>query len=588
MGRRGRVILLLLVGTAAASLYLCAVVRQKHCLNLSATAGGQYPYLRYAHGFAAEGLLHHWGDRNRMPLVPALLSLLGDADGDTLLTRGAWFSIVSSLVCLAVIGGIAYRVLSPPFATVLLLSAAFCAFLERASFVQAEVLYYTLFFCLWLVLCRLLRRPTAGWAILAGALAAVTYLTKASVLLTLPVFACSIVLQALPAVPRRVEGRSAVPSRRFLLAGLLVIVVFALVASPYLLANRARFGRCFYNVNSTFYFWCDNWQQAGDLARAYDLTSGYPDALPHETPGLSRYWRTHTVAQVFQRLRYGVRTLGDLALQAAYGRYLIVVGALFVVLVVSAWRHRPPLDRADFGVAVFCALLLGGYVLVYAWYVPIGYGDRFVLSLFLPTLFGMLWLTDRLVAHRRSLPRPGWLVRAPSIVNTTLVVLLLGQGAWATATACQPPPLFVAFYHAESLEAGRAGDLAEAQRGFAGVLRLDPHFVPALRDLGMLHLQQRHWPEAIDTLSTAVRLDPHHADLHNSLGSALVQAGRAPEALAAFQRAVELDPTFDTAWYNLGGTCHALGQLDDARVARDRLFQVNPKLAQQLDQLLAP
>ena len=72
----GKLTAVLLFWLLAAGLYVAAGARQSARLNLSAAAGGQYPYLKYAEGIARDGPGAYFGDRNRMPLVPALLSMV--------------------------------------------------------------------------------------------------------------------------------------------------------------------------------------------------------------------------------------------------------------------------------------------------------------------------------------------------------------------------------------------------------------------------------------------------------------------------------------------------------------------------------
>ncbi len=91
----------LLTGAA----YVWGGWQQKERLNLSATAGGQYPYLTYAKRIADTGLTESYGDRNRMPLYPLLLSLVGEEDWDTFVERSAWFAIASSVAVLRSILG---------------------------------------------------------------------------------------------------------------------------------------------------------------------------------------------------------------------------------------------------------------------------------------------------------------------------------------------------------------------------------------------------------------------------------------------------------------------------------------------------
>ena len=143
--RKGAVVLIAL-WIVVGSIYVWAAWQQKQRVNLSAAAGGQMPYLVYAQGVAGDGLANHFGDRNRMPLVPSLLSFVYHENWDTFVSRAASFAIVSSGLILIGIGFLAYRHLPRWPATVLTLTATCCVFLPNSPLVQAAVGYYSTLF----------------------------------------------------------------------------------------------------------------------------------------------------------------------------------------------------------------------------------------------------------------------------------------------------------------------------------------------------------------------------------------------------------------------------------------------------------
>jgi len=392
----------LLFWILVAGVYVWAAARQKSHVNLSAAAGGQYPYLMYAKGIAQDGLTGHFGDRNRMPLYPALVAMIHHPDWDTFVDRSAWFSVFSSLAVLNGLGLLFLRVLTPWPAAVLTLTAAFIVFIPNASFVQPELLYYGLFFVSLVMLCRLIRRPTPGLAAAAGFVLGLAYLTKAS---ALPTIAAYVAVALTQAVIRAVVGRNAgsggpseaahaTPGRIGLCAAV-VLVVFLATVYPYISNSRAKFGRYFYNVNSTFFMWCDNWAQAQAFADRYHISEGYPDAPPDQIPGPLNYWRTHDAGRIVGRLTYGLRTLASMAYKGSYGKYLAAAIALAAIVAIRNAQRIRRWNIEDLAVGVFCALVLAAYTFVYAWYVPVAYGDRFILSLVLPVMFGAFWLAER-------------------------------------------------------------------------------------------------------------------------------------------------------------------------------------------------
>lgn len=560
--------------------YVAAALRQKEHLNLSATAGGQMPYLVYAQQVAAKGLFGHFGDRNRMPLVPILASWAFDDDWNRFVELSSWLAIGLSLVLLSAMGMIAYHHLSPLLATAFLLMVTVTVFGPLASFLQADVPYYALFFCSWWAMSRLLDRPNVWLAIVTGIVLALTYLTKASILLAMPIWLAMIVLRA---IWQSKSNKHYASGLRLIAAACVTLLCFLAVAFPYFQNNKERFGRYFYNVNTTFFVWCDSWAQAQQFAEKYRIGQHYPDAPPELIPSARNYWRTHSLDQIARRMVYGLKTLAQLVLASPSFKYLILLGAcaLFAAFLRPA-EARETLHAHRWAIA-FTAVTVAAYLVAYSWYVVVAYGDRFVLSLMPPLFFGLIAYLDK-VFLTLSLSRP-LLIKLPvaSQLAILLVLVALADGvAAANSSWITPSPEFVRFYYDESHEELRRENFAEAQRGMRGVTTLDPGFAAAHRDLGMIALTQGKSGEAVEALTKAARLEPTWADVHNSLGSALIQAGRPADAIPMLEKAVALQANFIPAWYNLCGALLQLHERDRAAACMATLQQLAPSLARDL------
>jgi len=577
-----------------AAFYFWAGARQKESVNLSATAGGQYPYLVYAKGIAGEGVTRYFGDRNRMPLYPALLATVYAQDWDTFVDRSAWFAILSSALVWAGIGCICYATLPVWPATLILLSGVVCVFLPNASFVQAELTYYGLLLATWLMLGRLIQRPQGWWAAGAGLAVALNYLTKTSGVAILAPFLVATCARAAAQwrSTKAAKSTESVPPRRsrpasWLLSGVIVTAVYLFVSFPYLANNKERFGRYFYNVNTTFFMWCDSWPEAKAFEERYDISRRYPEAPSAQIPGPVNYWRTHSAGAMLGRLGGGIRTLWTRALEGSFGRYFGISAALLVILVVRQRKEWGQLVREYWAVGLYCLLFFAGSLAAFAWYTPVAFGDRFLLSLFLPAMFGAWWLSDRLARGAKPFMFRTLRLHFSDAVAIVLSVCLIGEGAVvATTQLDDASDAFVQAYYNESRERQKEGKFEEAAQGYMGVLQLDPQFAPARHELGMIALQAGHVDGAIVELKLAVHLQPQDANMRNSLGSALTQAGRTREAISEFEWATRLDPGFAVAWYNLGGCYNLAGEIDKAEDARKRLETLDARLAAQLSALI--
>ena len=100
----------------------------------------------------------------------------------------------------------------------------------------------------------------------------------------------------------------------------LVPVVFAMaflvVLSPYLLNSKRVFGHFFYNVNSTFYVWYDDWPAASQGTYRHGDGVGWPKMPAGEIPSMGKYLRGHSAGQIAARIRVVGRGSGGRGLAA--------------------------------------------------------------------------------------------------------------------------------------------------------------------------------------------------------------------------------------------------------------------------------
>ncbi len=285
---------------ALATFYYVAATEHARVVNVSRVRADQSGYLWDAVGIhigrhgGPRGLI---GERNRMPVYPWLLSWMYDPamTPDQFFEAGKSWNIRLSLVLLAALWFVMRRYLPLLAATSLLLVIAFGYFVWKAGYAQVELLYYSLFFLSFIACWRLLEsrapRETLVTAAVAGGLAALTHLAKAAVL---PLMGCVMVAygaQTLNAAVRsrrsgeRSDERSGerIRDHRFgkalawrVAGGLVLAVSFLGVLSPYLLNSKRVFGQYFYNVNTTFYLWYDDWPAATVGTYAHGDGVGWP------------------------------------------------------------------------------------------------------------------------------------------------------------------------------------------------------------------------------------------------------------------------------------------------------------------------
>lgn len=96
---------------------------------------------------------------------------------------------------------------------------------------------------------------------------------------------------------------------------------------------------------------------------------------------------------------------------------------------------------------------------------------------------------------------------------------------------------------AEALAVGtqhhQAGRLAEAEQIYRQILAVQPDHAHTLHLLGMLAMQGRQFPQAIELIGRAVRIDGSQPVFHANLGEAYRHTGQIDVAIASYRKAIE-------------------------------------------------
>jgi hypothetical protein len=385
-GGRARCWLVALLLLCGAGLFVNRALENADRVNTDMGRTDQKAYIDYAESLA-ESHGTFVGARNRMPVYPFLLSSQRDLkqSDEEFFAKAKRFSIALTVVAIALVAAVFLLSFPLHAALNLIFFSAFYVFLFRAAYVQAEVSYYLLAFLAFFAVWRLFARPSWLWALAGGALLGLSHLTKASVLPGVLVFVVFYIADALWSMTRK-QGMK-VSLRRIAIA-VVVVAAFLVTVFPYIKKSKEIYGHYFYNVNSTFYFWCDSWDEAKERTRAAGDRGGWPDIPPDQIPSATNYLRTHTPEQILHRVVDGLWNLNGITIRS-YGYYpLVLIYAIFALLLIG-WRWRlcwRLFLRRPMPVLALLTLF-SGYLVLSAWYTQIISGNRIVLSLFLPLIF---------------------------------------------------------------------------------------------------------------------------------------------------------------------------------------------------------
>jgi Tfp pilus assembly protein PilF len=147
------------------------------------------------------------------------------------------------------------------------------------------------------------------------------------------------------------------------------------------------------------------------------------------------------------------------------------------------------------------------------------------------------------------------------------------------------------------------GNIDAAQVEYRRALELDPNFVDAHANLGVLLLQDRGDVDgAISEFVTALGIDPGCAfcqselnqavDLRNSKaedniarGNSYYRVGQLNHAVGSYRVAIYLDPTNADAHNSLAWTLYRLGKLAEARAEVEEALRLKPNDAEYINTL---
>lgn len=397
--------------------------------------------------------LPHYTDGVVNPLWPWIAARFQSEDHETFFQRGKWFNIVLVAVFLNLLGLVCARVFSIPGAINLVLLGTLGAFLTRAVHFQPESIYYILFFATWVCCLALMRHNELWLYALLGLFAGLAYLAKSSVQPLLLVFLGVTALRFVVEVVRRRRGGAPDsrwhPQNHFI--GMAVMVMtFLMVAGPRLSFANERYGAPFHSYTS-YWLWMDRFEDCYQFMADHGTKESLRNITAENKPSMSNYARNHTGQEALDRMQNGVETvMSDMLypkktrqnkvhdrewkhLAPDRGKYLF---ALFIITGVMAgclWWTSRQADAKDLRaqpwsggwMLLFAAGAFVLYAIAYGFYTPIGKGDRFMLSLYLPLAVTFVWVAERLRRQTMRIRHTRWAGWLYTTMHAALTIVVL-------------------------------------------------------------------------------------------------------------------------------------------------------------------
>jgi hypothetical protein len=376
-----------------------------------------------------------------------------DTPQDMALFRsGKWLNVGLTLGVVWLLGLYSYRKLGFLAATNLTLLCAFGAFLPRAVYFQPEPLFYTLFLLAWLCALKLLQKNTLWLHVLFGIVCGLAYLAKTSIEpLILGWFCVATYRFFLGCIRPRPESPWC--GRCHFIGCLAFAFSYLGVIAPNLSWNQEKFGNPFHTY-PRYWMWMDNFDRDGykwmqEHNNAEKLTAIPPEQIPNR----KNYLKTHPWPQWYNRLTDGtfakveqflapkpeLKKPSDgwkrmLDLRGAYlgvlALVLVLAAAVARAKAKSSTLNRQPFSPEAGSLALLCIGLFFAYSVAFGWYHVIGRGDRFMLMLYAPLAFSIIFGLERI---RQWLDLPGvcrWFRWVYFSAHGLVFLALAGRLAW--------------------------------------------------------------------------------------------------------------------------------------------------------------
>ena len=94
--------------------------------------------------------------------------------------------------------------------------------------------------------------------------------------------------------------------------------------------------------------------------------------------------------------------------------------------------------------------------------------------------------------------------------------------------------------------------LEEAVKCYASAIEINPEYLEALHNIGLVFLELNKKDEALEYFAEVIGLDSKNVTILDELGDALVRLEQQTEAIELFKKLVKLDPENSIAWNKLG------------------------------------
>jgi tetratricopeptide (TPR) repeat protein len=119
-------------------------------------------------------------------------------------------------------------------------------------------------------------------------------------------------------------------------------------------------------------------------------------------------------------------------------------------------------------------------------------------------------------------------------------------------------------------------NLQDARDYYQKILRIDPNYVNAHNNLGVIFKELGEIQKAKNCYNKAIEINPNYVNAHNNLGVIFKELGDLQKAKNCYNKAIEINPNYVNAHNNLGVIYENLGEIQKAKNCYNKVIEINP------------
>ena len=116
----------------------------------------------------------------------------------------------------------------------------------------------------------------------------------------------------------------------------------------------------------------------------------------------------------------------------------------------------------------------------------------------------------------------------------------------------------------------------EAMIAYEKVIQINPNFISAYNNLGVIHKKKGNLQKAINYYEKVIKLNPQNADAFNNLGLVYRDLKKYKDEEDSYKKAIKINDKHANAYYNLAMSNQALGNIKQAIILYGKAAKYEP------------